>query len=108
MLPAVSTLMPSGTPGSGPARSAKTRLVSLPIVPLGSMSCVPECAGRVRLFVWMAGHSPAGMRGGVGLARLGPRVLIDDPVDGATADAAEADRVAGEHDAVGLGPVQAL
>src|SRR6202035_5927063 len=35
-----------------------------------------------------------------------PRILVDDPLDGPAADAAEADLVAREHDAVDLRPVE--
>src|SRR5713101_221453 len=40
--------------------------------------------------------------------RLRAAVLVDDVLDGAAADRAEADLISGEHDAVGARPVQAL
>src|SRR5713226_1614686 len=40
--------------------------------------------------------------------RLRAAVLVDDALDGAVADRAEADLISGEHDAVGARPVKAL
>src|SRR5687767_12530312 len=42
------------------------------------------------------------------MRRLRARILVDDPSDRTPAHAAEADRIACEHDAVGLGAIEAL